>query len=294
MANRTVQVKSPRTAHAPGIVPGRAAVLQFLPRTEAVPYPTGTAPRSPDPLVQGHTMIAICKHRLGACLIALLLSGCAGKPVDVVQPAQFKNMADRMSKELIARNLLDNARNYVAPLTPSFNAPDYGAALFTRLSPAFLFEDRVQAAPAASFAAGVRPGDRVQRRGNGFTIHTLNKKISVNMIAVADWDNDGRDDWIVSCLVEPANGGRTRDYYVVIPAPAASGPLQGTAVAVYECFGLACTLYMRETKIPEVPASDGTAKTTVIETVPGLKPVTLPPGAPAPAEEDGLIEKNLD
>ena len=88
--------------------------------------------------------------------------------------------------------------------------------------------------------------------------------------------------------------GRTRDYYVVIPAPAASGPLQGTAVAVYECFGLACTLYMRETKIPEVPASDGTAKTTVIETVPGLKPVTLPPGAPAPAEEDGLIEKNLD
>ena len=134
----------------------------------------------------------------------------------------------------------------------------------------------------------------MQRRGNGFTIHTLNKKISVNMIAVADWDNDGRDDWIVSCLVEPANGGRTRDYYVVIPAPAASGPLQGTAVAVYECFGLACTLYMRETKIPEVPASDGTAKTTVIETVPGLKPVTLPPGAPAPAEEDGLIEKNLD
>ncbi len=238
-------------------------------------------------------MIAMCKHSLGACLIALLLIGCAGKPVDVVQPAQFKNMADRMSKELIARHLLDDAGNYVAPLTPAFGAPDYGAALFTRLSPSFLFEDKVQAAPPASFAASVKPGDRVQRRENGFVIHTLSKKISINMIAVADWDDDGRDDWIVSCLVEPVNGGRTRDYYVAIPAPAASGPLQGTAVAVYECFGLACTLYMRETKIPDVPTSGG-AKTMVIETVPGLKPVTLPPGAPAPVEKNGLMEKNLD
>ncbi len=32
----------------------------------------------------------------------------------------------------------------------------------------------------------------------------------------------------------------------------------------------------------------------VIETVPGLKPVTLPPGAPAPVEKNGLMEKNLD
>lgn len=239
-------------------------------------------------------MVRISYKSLGACLLALTLTGCAGKPVDVIQTAQFKKMAQRMGKELIARDLLDNAGKYVVPLMPDFSSDEYGAALFQRLSPSFLFDDNVRASPPATFAASIRPGDRVTHRDNGFTIHALNKTITLNMIAVADWNNDGRDDWIVSCLVEPSRGGRTRDYYVVIPAPAPSGPLRGTAVAVYECFGLACTLYMRETKIPDAPAADSAEKTPVIDTVPGLRPVTLPPGSAAPAEEPGVVEKDLE
>ena len=216
-------------------------------------------------------------------LFALLLSlaclgACAGRTVDVVQPAQFKIMADRMPDELEARNIIDKNRDYVAGLLPAADI-HYGNVLFSRLSPDALFDDIASGSGGRSFAASVRPGDQVARHDKGFSIHRARQNIVVNMIAVTDWEGDGRKDWLVSCQVENLRGGKNRDYYVIIPEPdpAGQGPLNAHVAAVYESFGIAGRLYVRESaRKADAPASDSAAP-VVEEAVPGLRPVTIPP-----------------
>lgn len=226
-------------------------------------------------------------------LCAALLNGCATKSIDVVQPEQFKILADHMSKELRARNVLDDNNAYVAPLFSSATN-DYGQQLFNRLSPAFIFEDSAYNMSYASFNSSVSASDRSRVSDNGFTIDYLRQKVTVNMVALLDWNGDGATDWLVSCFVEPRNGARTRDYTVIISDPKPEGPLQAQVVGVYECFGLACTLYMRDSAITPPPSAEQDGK--AVDTVPGLKPITLPPGSalPAGAQEEGLQERNLD
>lgn len=226
-------------------------------------------------------------------LCGALLSGCGTKSVDVVQPEQFKILADHMGKELKALNVLDSNNAYVAPLFSSATN-DYGQQLFKRLSPSFIFEDNAYSMSYASFDSSVSASDRAKVSDNGFSIKYLRQTVTVNMIALLDWDNDGTTDWLVSCLVDPRNGGRTRDYTVVIKDPKPEGPLQAQVIGVYECFGLACTLYMRESVAAPTTGPEVDGKMT--DTVPGLKPVTLPPGSalPSGSKEEKLQERNLD
>ncbi|MEG2173581.1 MAG: hypothetical protein RRY29_10055 [Desulfovibrionaceae bacterium] len=224
-------------------------------------------------------------------LCSTFLTGCAGKTVDVVQPKQFKILADHMGKELIAHNILDENGSYVAPAF-SQAGDNYGQHLYKRLSPAFIFEDTAYGMNAPTFAGSISPSDRAKVGENGFVIKYLQRTVTVNMIALVDWDGDGTNDWLISCLVEPHNGARTRDYTIIIPNPKNEGPLQARVIGVYECFGLACTLYMRESAAPTPTGPEP----NISDTVPGLKPVTLPPGSavPADAKENQLQERNLD
>ena len=114
---------------------------------------------------------------------------------------------------------------------------------------------------------------------NGFCINHATQKLTVNMVAIADWNDDGEDEWIVSCMVEPKMGGRTRTYYVLVPPPRNERePLKGTVAAVWECFGLACNLYVRNSKVIERAAADPLLPSTEVQdVVPGLQTVTEPP-----------------
>lgn len=219
---------------------------------------------------------------------ALFAAGC-GRTVEVVQARQFKIMADRMPEELMARGILDASRDYVTGLWDD-GGGEYGMALFTRLVPDFLFEDAAGKLSSPSFAATVKAGDVVRRHDAGFVIQGMRRNIGVNMIAVTDWDGDGRKDWLISCLVEDSRGGKSRDYYVIVADPPAKGPLRGAVAAVYESFGLAGRLYMRESRAQAGGApADGGAE----ETVPGLRAVTVPPhaGSGGKNEEGGKVRE---
>ena len=113
------------------------------------------------------------------------------------------------------------------------------------------------------------------------------------MVAITDWNNDGEDGGI-SCLVEPKWGGRTRTYYVLVPPPRSDKEtLKGTLAAIYECFGLACNLYVRDSRVIERDAADPLVPPTVVQdVVPGLQPVTEPPKAGG-TDKGGLEERNL-
>ena len=221
---------------------------------------------------------------LSACALCALLAAC-GKTVQVVQPDQFKLMADRMPAELEARGLIDSARDY-RPALGIGARDDYGAVLYARLAPDFLFEDMAQGAPS-SFAAGLTPRQSARMRPAGFSITEPRRTLHVDMVAVADWDDSGTDDWIIAATIERA-GLVQRVYYVVVQNPAEEGTLRATPVAVYEDLGITGKLYVRDGKAP-------VAAGKVEETVPGLRPVTEPPEKnPAKkAPTSGVKERNL-
>lgn len=227
------------------------------------------------------------------CLSGLLL-GCATRPVVVVEKDQFIRMARQMPKELQARGLLDNDGSYLAPFSLA-GFSEYGDTLFRRLSPAFMLGDAGIGYPGETFAAALQSQSRVKHWPNGFSIDHPAMKLTVNMVAIADWNNDGEDEWIVSCLAEPKTGGRTRTYYLLVPPPRTeSEPLKGTVAAVYECFGLACNIYVRDSKVIERAAADPLAPPTVVQdVVPGLQPVTEPPNKKSPAAGSGVEERSL-
>ena len=146
-----------------------------------------------------------------------------------------------------------------------------------------------------TFAATLLPGSRVQHRPNGFSIDHPTQKLDISMVAILDWNDNGEKEWLVSCLVEPKKGGLARTYYVLVPPPRDDGErLRGTVAAVYECFGLACSLYVRDSRnISRVAGNPLMPPTEVQDLTPGLQTVTTPPDGKAAKSGSGLEERNL-
>ena len=143
--------------------------------------------------------MSIARFCVLLCLGGLLF-GCSTRPVVVVEKDQFIRMARAMPKELQARNLLDDQGSYVAPMSFA-GYKNYGDELFRRLSPSFMFgETTHDVYLGATFAATILPDSRVKQWDNGFRISHATQTITVNMVAIADWNNDGQDEWIVSCI----------------------------------------------------------------------------------------------
>ncbi|GHU94809.1 hypothetical protein AGMMS49974_04930 [Deltaproteobacteria bacterium] len=228
------------------------------------------------------------------CLGALL-AGCGAKPVVVIEKEQFAQMARRMPKELQVRRLL-NSDNAYTPALSLAGFRNYGDTLFHRLSPSFMFGDSGHVYLGDTFAATLQPESRVKHRPNGFSINHPTQKLDLNMVAIVDWNSDGETEWLISCLVEPkTGGGRRRNYYVLVPPPRNdTEQLKGTAAAVYECFGLACNLYVRDSRIISRTADDTLiAPTEVQDFMPGLQPVTTPPSGTPGKKQSAMEERSL-
>ncbi|MDR3357387.1 MAG: hypothetical protein LBN96_00700 [Desulfovibrio sp.] len=227
------------------------------------------------------------------CLVALL-AGCGVKPVTVIDENGFARLAQRMPKELQARRLLTDDGSWLMAFSP-LGRGEYGETLFRRLSPSFMFGDSGHVYLGETFAATLLQTSRVRHRSNGFSISHPTQEIDLDMVAILDWNDDGEDEWLVSCLVEPKKGGLTRTYYVLVPPPRDAGErLGGTVAAVYECFGLACNLYVRDSRGVTRTAADPLAPPTEVQDLtPGLQTVTTPPDKKTAESEDGLGEHDL-
>ncbi|MGN0008639.1 MAG: hypothetical protein ACI33N_03160 [Desulfovibrionaceae bacterium] len=224
--------------------------------------------------------------------LPLLMAGC-GRPVQIVDQAAFTEMARRMPEEMQARSIVDRSNSYREAL---FGPADeaYGRILFGRLSPDFLPEKAAmfRARTFRELAAGSRARTSISR--SSFTLETVSQKIMVRMIGILDWEGAGRNSWLVSCLFQP-RVGRSLEQYLLIPTPVAErGVLQARPAAMYECFGSACTMYVRDSAVPAAPAPAAdplSERTTVRESLPGLNQITTPPQEQRP--DSSLRERSL-
>lgn len=225
----------------------------------------------------------IFKYAIILCVCALL--GACGKSVTVIQAYQFKRMADRMPAELEARGIIDSARYYRPTLKAdkADERDDYGSILYARLAPDFVLEDTHG---AQTFAATLTPRQRVTMRQAGFSIAEPRRTVHVDMVAIADWDDDGSDDWIIAATVERA-GLVQRVFYALVQNPHEDGVLRGVPIAVFEDLGISSKLYLRDAKSAQPHSA-------VEESVPGLRPVTEPPDKnPVKKPATGVVERNI-
>lgn len=233
--------------------------------------------------------------RSAALLVCLcLLAGCGARTVSVIDDKGFAEMSRRMPEEMRARRLLTSDGDYLTRLTPE--ARPYGEILFATLSPDFLFDDTGgHVYFGETFRATRTPSSRVSMRKNGFTLRHPTQIVTVSMLGVLDWDDDGTDEWLASCRVEPLRGSRVRTYYILIPPPAHAGqPLKAAVAALYECYGLACTMYVNNALVLHGEGNDAaTPATPVQDSVPGLQQVTEPPTSRKADGEATLEEHSL-
>lgn len=228
---------------------------------------------------------------LALCLPVLCCACATTRPVEVVEKKDFIEMARIMRTEMQARHLLDKDGFYMESFSPAQDTVAYGDILYRQLSPSFMFDDTAgHVYLGESFHATLTPGSRVRRQAHGFTIFHPTQTLRVAMLAIADWNDDGEKEWIVSCRVTPLRGGRTRDYYLLVPPP--NHPrerLIGTVAAVNDCFGLACTLYVKKTAAPQ--RENDIAATPVEDVAPGLENVTEAPAAAGSGRTRGGLEE---
>lgn len=209
------------------------------------------------------------------CAFLLTVTGCS-RPVQVVDEKAFIDMARRMPEEMQSRSLLTHSKAYTEALTPA-PSEAYGKILYNRLDIDFL-SDIDKQLPGRTFKEISRPSDRLQINDTNFSLEMRNLKIKAKMVGILDWDGNGIDSWLISCLAEPKNG-HSREYYLLIPTPLPQrGLLKSNVAAVYDCFGMACTMYVHDgIAKTKMSSSKDSSQTIVRESLPGLNQITLPP-----------------
>ena len=199
-----------------------------------------------------------------------------------VQESRFSAMCRLLRTDMEKHYLLDAEGHYLAWRLPTQQA-DYGRILFERLSPVFRYGASISASVPATFAESAASPHDAQIHDYGFSLVQGTDKIETNMLASADWDGDGKSDWLISCRVLPENAPWSRTYYLVVKNPGTEGILQTRTLALYKCEAYACELHSGDSYIPEAP---------VAEVLPGKRTVTVPPARSGVQERSSSAKKS--
>ena len=69
----------------------------------------------------------------------------------------------------------------------------------------------------ATFRSMLTPDARVKTADNKATIEQGMNRVSLELVAVTDWNNDGVDDWLIVCRTGYSDTPRRfREYYLVV------------------------------------------------------------------------------
>lgn len=149
-----------------------------------------------------------------------MLSACAPQGVrlvDALDGAQFVTMSRAMRPAMLERALVDSRGDWYAPLL-SFQPRNAGELLVDRLSPAFRFPGSRSLPP--TFRAMLTSEAKVSAVGNKAVIKQGMSVVELALVALADWNGDGKNDWLVSCRVSFADAPRRyREYFLVVTKP---------------------------------------------------------------------------
>lgn len=153
-----------------------------------------------------------------------LLASCAPqgmRMVDSKDDAAFASMYRAMAPSMLKRHMVDERGSWYAPLI-SLGPDDVGRKLLDSMSPRFCSAELGEPA-ARSFREMLTSQDVVKVGPWSASIQTSEHTVSLKLIAVTDWDGDGRNDWLVSCRIGHRNTPHeAREYFILIADPESS------------------------------------------------------------------------
>ena len=174
----------------------------------------------------------MCLPRLAGLTAFLLFLGACGASVSgtlVVEPldrAEFSGMVQVLRPQLIQKGILDGSGAWRSPVFSLGRlgiggVKNGGDTLLRRLSPAFRFPGLSPDQLPATFQGLLTPEAGVERTDTSFTVRQGLDRIDVEIIALTDWNRDGRTDWILLCRIRPQQdrddpAGPRRDYYLAL------------------------------------------------------------------------------
>jgi len=130
----------------------------------------------------------------------LLLAACAPRDmrlVDAVDARYFVDVSRSMRPVMLQKRFVDELGSWYSPVIVT-RPENVGKVLVDNLSPEFLKSDSFE---AETFRASLTSGARVQVSPYSATIRQDGKLVVLELIAVADWNGDSQDDWLVGCRI---------------------------------------------------------------------------------------------
>lgn len=227
--------------------------------------------------------------RLGsACLLfcSLSLAACAPQGmrfVDAVEPGSFVAMSRAMRPVMLQKGLVDSHGDWYTSAL-SLRPDEVGRILVDRFSPSFRYLDSKETAPA-TFRAWLKPGTRIEYERFKAVIWQDKEKVVLELAALADWNGDGSEDWLVRCSVSNTERpGREREYFLCVSdleAPILRGRL---LMEREHAFGkVAVVSYAAEAEL---------RGNEVTEFVQGEADITLAPSSTALPGDDAAVKQS--
>lgn len=226
-----------------------------------------------------------------AAAACLALSGCAPidtRLVDTLDAPRFVDMSRAMRPVMVKKHIVDEKGDWYSPIIRT--APTgAGKTLVDRLSPAFRFSGDKLRLPS-TFHAMLGPGAKVTYDDNRAVIIQGASRIMLELVAVTDWNNDGKDDWLVACQVGYAdNPRRYREYFLTVTDLSEAVLVPRIQMIIDHVYGKA--------NVVEDSSSDEIVDASVVEFLPGQATIVERPDREAVRKsvqgESRLSERRL-
>ena len=156
--------------------------------------------------------------RLIAVFCAFLLAACAPQGlrlVDTKDDASFADMYRAMKPAMLQKKMVGSDGSWYTPLIES--GPDNaGQRLVDELSPKFLGAEWNDPTTKV-FRDILSPWDKLSIGPYSATLRMSGHSIKLQLTAVTDWNEDGKDDWLVTCRVTQKNElQEAREYFLLL------------------------------------------------------------------------------
>lgn len=156
-------------------------------------------------------------------ILALLggLNGCVASSISAtVEPVnddEFRAMIKVLRPQMKKQGVIDAEGAWYSPMFGSSVPTDAGQVLLTRLSPAFRFPGMKAELLPSNFKGMLAASAEIKVSESSFSVKQGLDKIFVGLLAVTDWNHDGKNDWLVLCRIEPqSTPGGKREYYLAV------------------------------------------------------------------------------
>lgn len=171
-------------------------------------------------------------------LLCTLLFLCSCGPaknmqtIQIINAQEFNVLVKRMSEELRAMGIIDEANAWYEPMiSSSFSSA--GEELYENLTLSFL--SSANDITHASFLKD-GTGSRLEIKATAFRLMRGEDRITVDLIAVLDWNMDDEEDWLVRYSLEPERAKRASRYYYLVITDVEARPMYAEVIAMKDAF----------------------------------------------------------